>query len=128
MRQYLKFIAQVFFTAVAALVAALADEKVDTTEWLNTGILALGAVAVLGAGNLPSGVWAYTKTIVAAASAALVALVTFTTDGGVTTTEWLQVGLAVAGVLGVYAAPGPRVYDAVAAGRAGANLRNGPAV
>jgi drug/metabolite transporter (DMT)-like permease len=111
MRQYLKFAAQVVFTIIAALVAALVDERIDTVEWINAGIMALGAVSVLGAGNLPAGVWAYTKTIVAAATAALVALVT----------------LAVAGVLGVAALPGPKVYDAAAAGRAAANLRNGPA-
>ena len=60
-------IAQVFTTALAALVAALVDDRIDFTEWLNVGVLALGSVAVLGAGDLPAGVWRYTKPIVSAA-------------------------------------------------------------
>jgi hypothetical protein len=75
---------------------------------LNIAILALGAISVLGAGNLPSGVWKYTKLYVSAATAGLVVLASFLTDG-VTTTEWLQVGIAVLGALGVIAAPGPLV-------------------
>jgi len=124
--RYWKFAAQVFAAALAALVAGLVDDRLDTLEWVNSGIMALGAVAVLGAGNLPAGVWAHTKTICAAASAALVAWVTFATDGIVTQSEWLQIGLAVLGVLGVFVAPGPKVYDAAAAGRIGAGLRPGP--
>lgn len=127
MVQYFKFIVQVFFVGVSALVAALVDDRVDTTEWINVGIAVLGAIGVLGAGNLPSGVWAYTKTIVAAATAGLVFL-TSALIGGMTTSEWLQVALAVAGSLGVAAAPGPKVYDAALLGRHTANLRNGPAI
>lgn len=111
MKKYGKFIAQVFFTAVAALIAALTDNHVDAAEWINVFIAALGSVAVLGAGNLPSGIWAYTKTIVSAATAAATLLVSFVSDGGtITGSEWLQVVLAAAAVLGVWAAPGPVVH------------------
>lgn len=110
MQRYLKFIVQVVFTAVSVLIAALADDTVDAAEWINVLIAALGAVAVLGAGNLPSGVWAYTKTIVAAATAAAILLVSFVSDGGsVTTSEWLQVLLAAGAAVGVAAVPGPRL-------------------
>ena len=126
-QRYLKFAMQVFFTGVAGLVAALVDDRVDTVEWINTGILMLGAISVLGAGELPEGVWKHMKTYVSAASAALVALVTFTTDGAVTTTEYLQIVLAAVAALGVAIVPGPKVYDALAVGRAGAAHR-GPSI
>lgn len=109
MKLYAKFIANLFFVAVSALVAGLLDDRIDTLEWINVGIAVLGAVGVLGAGNLPAGVWAYTKTIVAGATAGLVLLTSLLADGNITTAEWLQVALAVGGALGVYAAPGPRV-------------------
>lgn len=125
MMQYLKFAAQVFATVLAALVAALVDDRVDLSEWLNTGALALGAVAVLGAGDLPAGVWRYTKPIVAAASAVLVLWQSLGTDG-MASSEWLQLGIAALGALGVLAAPGPVVYDAAAVGRHAAALSDGP--
>lgn len=109
MKRYGKFIGQVVATVLAAIVPALAgDGVVSSAEWLNVGILALGAVSVLGAGEFPEGVWKYMKTYVSAATAGLLVLASFWT-GGVTTTEWLQVGVAVLGALGVTAAPGPRV-------------------
>jgi hypothetical protein len=125
--KYAKFVAQVFFAAVAALVAALVDDRVDAGEWINVVIITLGAVAVLGAGNLPAGVWAYTKTIVSAATAAATLMVAFVSDGWyITTTEWLQIALAAAAALGVSFAPGPKVYDALAVARIG-GAQQGPA-
>lgn len=108
MKLYGKFIAQVAATIVAALAVALGDGNVNADEWINVVILGLGSVAVLGAGNLPSGVWAYTKAIVSAATAGAVFLQSAITDG-VSGAEWLQLLLAVAGAVGVYAAKGPRV-------------------
>jgi hypothetical protein len=126
--RYWKFAAQVFFAAVAALVAALTDDQVDAAEWINVFIIALGAINVLGAGNLPAGIWSYTKTIVSAATAAATLLVSFVSDGGyITQSEWLQIGLAAAAALGVAFMPGPKVYDAAEVARRAANLRNGPA-
>lgn len=110
--KYGKFIAEVVFAAITAIVAGMADDVLDGSEWINVVIVSLGAVAVLGAGNLPTGVWAYTKTIVAAATAGAVFLQSAITDG-VSSSEWLQLGLAVLGALGVAAAPGPRVVQAV---------------
>jgi hypothetical protein len=128
MRQYLKFAAQVAATAVAAIAAAIAgDDKISATEWVNVLILALGAVAVLGAGNLPAGVWAYTKGIVASSTAGAVFLQSAITDG-MSSVEWLQLTLAILGAAGVLAVKGPRVYDAASVGRHVAGLRSGPSV
>jgi hypothetical protein len=111
MTQYLKFAAQVAATALAAIVAGLVDDRLDFTEWLNVGVMALGAVGVLGAGNMPAGVWRYTKAGVAAASAVLV-LWQSLASGGLTGSELTQLILAGLGALGVLAVPGPRVVPA----------------
>jgi predicted small integral membrane protein len=123
--KYLKFAAQVAATALAALIAGLLDDRLDFVEWLNVGVMALGSVGVLGAGNLPAGVWRYTKAIVAAASAVLV-LWQSLASGGMTSSEWMQLAVAALGAVGVLAAPGPKVYDAAALGRAASGLTNGP--
>lgn len=112
MNQYMKFVAQVAATVLTALTAALAGNgEVDTSEAINIVIVGLGAVAVLGAGNLPSGVWAHTKTIVAGATAGAVFLQSAITDG-VSAAEWVQLVVAVAGAVGVLAVSGPRVERA----------------
>jgi hypothetical protein len=115
--RYLKFIAQVFATGVAAIVAASADNRVDAAEWINVLILTLGAVSVLGAGELPAGVWAHTKTIVAGVTAGAVLAVSYVSDGWyITTTEWLQIGLAVLAAIGIAVVPGPKVQALRGAG------------
>jgi hypothetical protein len=114
MQRYLKFAAQIVVTALSVLVAALADDTVDAAEWINVLIAALGAVSVLGAGEVPETVWAHMKTYVAAATAGAVLLVSFVSDGGsITTSEWLQVALAAAGAIGVAAVKGPKLPDSV---------------
>lgn len=133
MKQYLKFVMQVVATGIMAVIAGLADQRLDTAEWINVGLAVLGSVGVLGAGNLPSGVWAHTKAIVSAATAALVALTSFLADGGLSGTEVLQIVVAVLGTFGVLAVPGPRVVtesyaNAVARGRGASGLSNGPVV
>ena len=100
--RYMKFVAQVVMTAAVVLVAALQDNRVDAAEWINVFIAMASAISVLGAGELPSGVWKYTKTIVAAALAGLMLLVSFVSDGGVVTgSEWLQVAIAAATAIGM---------------------------
>ena len=109
MNQYAKFLAQVAATAVAAIVYALSgDDAINSSEAIHIVTLTLGAVAVLGAGNLPAGVWAYTKSIVAAATAGAVFLESAITDG-INGSEWLGCALAVLGAIGVYAVKGPVV-------------------
>jgi hypothetical protein len=130
---YLKAAAQVAATVLAAVVALLngTDHQPGVSDWVNVVIVALGAVAVVGAGNLPTGVWSHTKTYVAAATAAAVALQSAVTDG-VSSAEWLQIALATLGALGVFVVPGPKVveatrFDALSRGLGDAGLRNGPA-
>ncbi len=109
MNQYLKFAAQVAATVLTAVAAALAGNgAIDLSESINIIIVGLGAVAVMGAGNLPSGIWAHTKTIVAGATAGAVFLQSAITDG-VSSAEWVQLIIAVAGAVGVFAVPGPQV-------------------
>ena len=129
---YAKFFAQVAATVLAAIVPLLnGTAHPNGSDWVNVAIIGLGAVAVLGAGNLPAGVWKYTKTIVAAATAVAVLLQSAITDG-ISSAEWLQLALAALGALGVVVAPGPKVveatrFDALQRGLGDAGLANGPA-
>jgi hypothetical protein len=120
MKVYLKFGVQVLATVLAALATALfGDNHITMNEGVNILILALGSIAVLGAGNLPAGVWSYTKSIVAAATAAAVVLESALITSGVSPTEWVQIILAALGAVGVFAVRGPTVVSAAppAAGR-----------
>ncbi len=110
---YLKAAAELLFTVIAAIVAASADDRIDSIEWANVIILALGTISVLGAGNMPAGVWKRTKLYVSAATAGAVTAHTFLAAGlTLSLTEWLQIGLAVLAALGVYAVKGPQVVPA----------------
>lgn len=113
--QYLKFAAQVAATVLAGVAAALiGDDVVDTGEIFNIIVLGFGALSVLGAGNLPAGAWAYTKTYVAAGATAAAFLASAYT-GGITSAEWTQLAIAVLGTAGVYGLPGPKVLPRHAA-------------
>lgn len=67
-----------------------------------TVISGVGALAVFAAPNVPGAM--YTKSILAALTAALTLLASFITDG-VSTSEWLQIGVAVLGAIGVWSVP-----------------------
>lgn len=127
MSRYGKFAAQVLAAVLAAVVAALngTGHEPGVSDWINCVIVCLGAVAVLGAGNLPEGVWRYGKLIVSAATAVAVLLNSVLTDG-ISSAEWIQLGLAALGALGVYGSPGPVVYTPEQVGRHAAALRPGP--
>jgi uncharacterized membrane protein YjjP (DUF1212 family) len=100
MQKYSKAIAQVVATILAALVAALfGDNIISSTEWVNVAIAGVGAAAVFAAPNVPGA--AYTKSILAVLAAVLTVLVSAIV-GGITITEWLQIGTAALGALGVY--------------------------
>jgi hypothetical protein len=102
LKTYSKAFAMVLFTIISAIVAALTDDVVTTAEWINIAILGFGAAQVFTAPNVPYS--KYTKTILAALTAAATALVSFLTNG-VSTAEWLQVLVAVGAAVGVYVAP-----------------------
>jgi hypothetical protein len=111
---YLKFFSQLVATVLAALIPALTnDQTLGVDEIINVVIIGLGAIAVLGAGNLPSGVWALAKFWVSAATAVAVLLASVYTDG-ITMSEWIQLAMAALGALGVVAVPGPRVAPTTA--------------
>jgi hypothetical protein len=105
---YLKFFVQLAATVLAALYPLIVDGNFSVEEQLNVLIVGLGAVGVLGAGNLPEGVWRYTKLIVSVASAMAVLAASLITDG-FNGAEIVQIVIAGLAALGVRQAPGPIV-------------------
>lgn len=100
---YMKFILAVVATVISGIVVAMTgDSVISNVEWVNISIAGVGACAVFAAPNVPGAM--YTKSILAALTAALTLMTSFITDG-VSTSEWLQIGVAVLGALGVYAVP-----------------------
>lgn len=100
---YAKACAAVLATILAGVVGALTgDNVISPVEWINVAILAVGALAVFAAPNVPGA--SITKAVLAVLSAVLVLLVNLIVDG-VTVSEWLQLGVAALGALGVYAIP-----------------------
>lgn len=97
-----KFLAALFFAVLTALSSVFTDGQVTNVEWVQIGIAAATAAGVWIAANVPSMTWA--KTAVAVVLAALNFLVT-AIDGGLTTAELINLGLAAAGVLAVYFVP-----------------------
>lgn len=114
MTGYKKFFAEIVATAGVAIAAAITDNIITSVEGVNILIVLFAVVGVLGAGNLPAGVWKYAKSIVAAGGAATVLLATLMGTGGfenVSYAEWIQIALAAAGALGVYGFSGPVVVE-----------------
>jgi hypothetical protein len=114
MRQYQKFIAQLAVTILAGLAMAFhGDETISVEEWINVIILFLGSIGVLGAGNFPAGVWEYMKFYISAATTGFVVLTSYLTSGQeletISYSQWVQIGLAAFGAVGVVYAPGPTV-------------------
>lgn len=102
--KYTKFWTTLAATLGVALVPILADDVFTVAEGINIAITGFGAVTVLGATNLPEGFWRLAKGWFAAGSAGLVALNVFYADGfGISGSEWVQVGLAAGGAVGVFA-------------------------
>jgi hypothetical protein len=100
---YAKAILAVVATLISGAVVALTgDGIISNVEWINIAIGGAGACAVFAAPNVPGAM--YTKSILAGLTAALTLLVSFITDG-VSTSEWLQIAVAVMGALSIYAVP-----------------------
>jgi hypothetical protein len=100
---YAKALAAVVATILSAVIAALTgDSVIDTGEWINVAILAAGACAVFTAANVPGA--NLTKMVLAVITAVLTLAVNLVA-GGLDLTEWLQLGMAALGALGVYAVP-----------------------
>ena len=100
---YAKAGAAVVATVLTGVVAALTgDAVIDDVEWINVAIVGVGALAVFAAPNVPGA--RVTKAVLAVLSAVLVLLVNMIADG-ITMSEWMQLGVAALGALGVYAVP-----------------------
>lgn len=102
MQKYAKLIMQVVVTVAAALVAALADNVIGSVEWVNVAIIGVGAASVFYAPNIPGA--PVTKFVLSALSAVLTVLASAIV-GGLQTVEVIQMAIAAAGAVGVYAVP-----------------------
>lgn len=101
--KYLKLLGQVLVTVAVALVAALAgDEIVDSVEWVNVAIVAVTAGAVFYGPNVPGA--PITKAVLSALGAVLTILASAIV-GGLQTVEIIQMVIAAAGAVGVWAVP-----------------------
>lgn len=100
---YAKMFAQVGATILAAVIAALTgDQAIGVDEWLIIATVGVGAAAVFTGPNIAGA--PITKVVLSVLAAILGALVSAIT-GGITVTEWLMLGMAALGALGVYAVP-----------------------
>lgn len=105
---YGKSITYIALAAVTFLVSALSDNSLTGEETLNLVVVVLGAIGVYLIPNFPEGIAKVAKTLVAFATAAVVAALSFWT-GGIETTEWLQIIIAAFTAIGVYIVPnGPK--------------------
>lgn len=111
--KYAKALVAVLAAALTFLVSAMSDGNITNVEWTQLAIAAVTAVGVYVAPNIPE--FPYTKTIVAALLAGLNLVVSALSDSTITTSEWLNIGLAVLAALGVYqvANGGPSEEDAL---------------
>lgn len=100
-KPYWKSVVAVLVTVFSAVGAALTgDEVISGPEWVNVAIAGVTAAAVFAAPNVPGA--RYTKAVLAAGGASL-AILASAIIGGITTTEWIQILVAGAGAIGVYA-------------------------
>jgi drug/metabolite transporter (DMT)-like permease len=107
---YAKALAAIIATVLSGVVAALTlDETITPAEWINVAILAAGAAGVFAAPNVPGS--RYTKAVLAVITAMLTLAVQLLVDGTLDLTDWLQLGVAALGALGVYAVPNSGVSD-----------------
>lgn len=100
---YLKLFMQVVVTFALAIVAAMTgDDVITSVEWVNVAIVAVTAGSVFYAPNIPGA--PITKFVLSALGAVLVVLASSITDG-LQTVEIIQMVIAGAGAVGVYAIP-----------------------
>ena len=100
---YAKALAALVAAVLSGVAAALTgDSVIDITEWLNVIILGVGVLTTFVGPNVPGAV--YTKSILAGLSAVLVLAVNLVGEG-IDMAEWIQLGIAFVGALGVLAVP-----------------------
>lgn len=98
---YNKFTGSLLMTVLAAIAPAVGDGQWSSAEIINALILLFGSATVLGATNLPAGVWRWAKTVFAIGSAVLVVVASALTDGQFTVDEIIQCVIAALMALGV---------------------------
>jgi hypothetical protein len=102
--QYGKALAAVVATVLSGVIAAVTgDGIIGPAEWINVAILAAGACAVFTAPNVPGA--RVTKAVLAVITAILTLAVQLIVDGSLDLVDWMQLGMAALGALGVYAVP-----------------------
>jgi hypothetical protein len=99
-RAYTKTVVQVLITILVAAAGAYTNGGITSIEWVNVAIVGAGALSVFAAPNVPGA--AYTKTILSAITAGLVVLTSVIT-GGIVFPELVQILVAAAGAVGVFA-------------------------
>jgi hypothetical protein len=112
---YAKFILAVVATIASAVAAAVTDGRVTNVELVNIAIAALGAIGVVIVPNLPEGIAAYSKSIVAALMAIATALVGFLVAGPVTASELVQLIVIALAAIGVFVVPNQSAPAAIRA-------------
>jgi hypothetical protein len=99
---------------LTAVLPGIEDGPMGWPEWVNVGILAAGAINVYNAANLPG--YRYAKLIASVVSTVGVLLVSFLSDGALTTTEIIQIVVAIGGSFGVRQVPNNHTTDGVFVG------------
>jgi hypothetical protein len=101
-KQYKKAVVGAMSTIISAvLVAFMGDGIISFEEFVNIGVLGATAISVGIAPNVPYA--RYTKMLLAAVGAGLTVLLSVYM-GGISPTEWAQIGIAVANAFGVWKA------------------------
>jgi peptidoglycan biosynthesis protein MviN/MurJ (putative lipid II flippase) len=115
---YAKTLVALLTAVLAAVLPALTnhagllpDGHLGASGVANIVVLGAAAVQVFSAPNTPG--WRWAKTIAAAVAAGGVVLISALTDADVGAAEWVQIGMAVLGALGVYAVPNALTSDGV---------------
>lgn len=98
---YLRSVLQALVAVLAAVIPALTDAPMDQAAVFNVIALAAGALMVWNSPATQD--WAFAKTIASAVAAGAVVISSAVSDG-MSVPEWIQVGVAVLGALGVLGA------------------------
>lgn len=113
---YIKLLVALVGAVVMSVASFYTDGQFTAEEGVQVAIAGATAAGVWAAANVPGLTWA--KTFVAVLLAVLTLLVSYITDG-VSTSEWLNLGVAALTAAGVYALPNRQPE--------GVQVRSGPA-
>lgn len=113
--RYAKMFAQVLAAVLVALVPYLAT-GLGPVQWVNVALVAVGALGVFAAPNVPGA--SVTKTVLSVLAAVGVVLnEVIQAAGGVLIlgpADWIQIALAAMAALGVYAVPNQGQFELAA--------------